>query len=291
MKFNQVLIIYKKPSQLRNASDAKGLEYLKETFPKLFKQTLYQQETHLNTIKQVKNILESLNIKYNVIIRNDLFTDISDFKNSTDLLITIGGDGTILSTSHVAEGIPILGVNSLPNFSRGFFCLTTPINFKKHLTEIIQGKRKPINLPLLEASINNKTIPYPALNDVLFTNKSSAETVQYILMVGDKAEQQRGSGIWISAGPGSTAAILSAGGKKMSIFSEKLQFFARELCVAPGKRYLLKKGIISSLKSIKIISETSNGMVYLDGKNPPFALQRGACLNVKISPDKLKIFL
>ena len=39
-----------------------------------------------------------------------------------DLVVTIGGDGTLLAASHAIGDTPILGINSAPDFSVGFFC-------------------------------------------------------------------------------------------------------------------------------------------------------------------------
>src|SRR5688572_12669816 len=40
-----------------------------------------------------------------------------------DLVITVGGDGTLLAASHqIGAGIKLLGVNSAPDHSVGFFC-------------------------------------------------------------------------------------------------------------------------------------------------------------------------
>jgi len=39
-----------------------------------------------------------------------------------DLVITVGGDGTLLSASHSVANVPILGINSAPSHSVGFFC-------------------------------------------------------------------------------------------------------------------------------------------------------------------------
>ena len=39
-----------------------------------------------------------------------------------NLVFTFGGDGTLLAASHAVSGVPILGVNSAPSHSVGFFC-------------------------------------------------------------------------------------------------------------------------------------------------------------------------
>lgn len=298
MKLNRVLVTFKKPSRLRTAS-AKGENLkLKHSSPALFRQSIAQQKSHLTTIEQVEKTLKKLKIPYKVIPREKLEKPhplpwVRKFRErmiKADLLVTIGGDGSVLAASHVAGNIPILGVNSLPETSVGFFCDANAKYFEKYLKKILAGTYKPVSLPLLEASINGEKIPYPALNDILFAGASPAETVQYTIQVGKKKECQRGSGVWMAAGPGSTAGIQSAGGKVLPVTSNELQFYARELCTIPGVRNKLKKGFAPK-GEINITSEMSQGRAFLDGTKFIYPVSRGSKLKVKVSSRHLKLFL
>lgn len=298
MKLNRVLVTFKKPSKLRTASAKTDGSRLKRASPTLFRQSMAQQKNHLMTIEQVQRVLKKLGIDYKVIPREKLekphpLSWVRKFRErmiKADLLVTIGGDGSVLAASHVAGNIPILGVNSLPKTSVGFFCDTNAKIFEKYLKGILDGTYEPISLPLIEASIDGHKIPYPALNDVLFAGASPAETVQYTIQVGRKKECQRGSGVWMAAGPGSTAGIQSAGGKILPVTSKKLQFLTRELCTIPGTRYKLKRGFAPK-SEICIISEMSQGRAFLDGTKFIYPVPRGSQLKVKISSRHLKIFL
>ena len=60
----------------------------------------------------VKNILENLGVSYSLIGREELHRGSMVDK---DLVIAVGGDGTILNTaSFMDDAIPVLGVNSDP---------------------------------------------------------------------------------------------------------------------------------------------------------------------------------
>ncbi len=291
MKFNHVVVVYKSISKLRSATDEQSLERLKKSSPKLYKESVVQKQKHLAAINQTIAALEKFEIDYQVIHRENLEQHIKQLSKQTHLIITIGGDGTVLAAAHTADGIPILAVNSLPKTSRGYFCATTAANFEKLFTKIINGKKKTKPLPLLKLTLNEQEIPTLALNDILFTSELPAETVQYTLQIGKKKERQRSSGIWIAAGPGSTAGIKSAGGKPQSIISEKIQYVARELCETPELSYKLRQGFVRKNQVLKIISETDQGRIYIDGKQPVYNLPRGATLSIEIAKQKLHIYL
>jgi NAD+ kinase len=291
MKLNRVLVTYKKPSKLRTASSRADQKRLMRVSPKLYRQTKDQQKSHLYTINCVRRVLKKLKISYRVVLRDKLQDEVKNLNKTADMIITIGGDGSVLAAAHVAGRKPVLGVNSLPKTSVGFFCGANAQNFDRKMASIISGRSRPAELPLLDIWIDGRKISYPALNDVLYAGESPAETVQYTIQIGRKKERQRGSGVWISAGPGSTAGIRSAGGKVSAIGSRRLQYYARELCAIPGLKYKLKRGFIPLGGSIKIISEIAHGRAYLDGINYIHPVLRGSVLKVRVSKQTLKIYL
>jgi len=271
MKLNRVVVVFKKPHLVRGAAA--------------------HQKNHMMTVQYVEKIFKELGIPHKIILRDKMESLPPGCPLRADLIITIGGDGTVLSASHFAGKTPVLGVNSVPKTSVGFFCAANAKNFKKRILGIMRGSRSPTLLPLLEVSINGKKLPFRALNDILFASVSPAETVQYTIQAGGKKERQRGSGVWIAAGPGSTAGICSGGGKVAAITSRKIQYLARELYPIPGVRYRLKKGFVPAGKSIRLISQISHGVAFLDGAKLSYPLERGNTLTVRIAPRKLRIFL
>ncbi len=271
MKLNRVVVIYKKPSAVRGAASHK----------------LH----HMEAVNRIEQILAEAGISYKIVLRDRLEAMLPSHSPRADLIITIGGDGTVLSASHYAGHTPILGINSSPKTSVGFFCATNVANFRKILLRLTRGLLRPKLLPLLDVSVSGKKLPFRALNDILFASSSPAETVQYSLQVGKRKERQRGSGVWIAAGPGSTAGICSAGGKVTDVSSKKIQYLARELYPIPGVRYRLKKGFVPEKKSIRIRSEMSHGVAFIDGAKLVYPMKRGDTLAARISKRKLKIFL
>jgi NAD kinase len=271
MKLNRVIVVYKKPAAVRGGH--------------------VHRKGHLGTIETVQRILREEKIPYRIILRDKLESMSPNRPPRADLIITIGGDGTVLSASHFAGNASILGVNSSPKTSVGFFCAANAKNFRKVIAAVGRSLIKPTLLPLLEVSLDGKQLPFLALNDVLFASASPAETVQYTLRVGRKKERQRGSGVWIAAGPGSTAGICSAGGTVTNVASRRIQYLARELYPIPGVRYRLRRGFASPGGTIGIDSEISHGVAFLDGAKLTYPLKRGATLSVRVSRHRLRIFL
>lgn len=277
MKLNKVLIVFKH----RVSGTA-----AKKTSCLLGSSYSARQKEHDRAIAHAIETFSRVGIKYDVIDRDNLKHGIS-----TDLIIAIGGDGTFLSAAHRAGKVPIVGLNSTPKFSVGFFCAAITHNFKKIIDGIINDTVTLRELPLISAKFDSSELPHLALNDILFAASSPAETARYIITVQGEKESQKTSGIWIAAGPGSTAALLAAGGKTQPIDSKRLQYVVREPCHWPGKRYKLTGGILKEGKKVEITSRMRDAVVFVDGPRLAYPIPMGAKLTVEISKNTLKVFL
>lgn len=70
-----------------------------------------RRKAHAEAIKFCQHILQQKPVLWEAISRDNLSRPIHD----VDMVVTIGGDGTLLQASHfVDSSIPILGVNSDP---------------------------------------------------------------------------------------------------------------------------------------------------------------------------------
>lgn len=132
-----------------------------------------------------------------------------------DMLIVLGGDGTLL---HIAEEaarhqIPVLGIN-LGNL--GFLTELTENETFKALERILGGKLTVENRLMLKARLKSKgqlTDSHYALNDVVI-NKNALDR---LLRLSTKADEEyittyKADGLIFSSPTGSTAYNLSAGG-------------------------------------------------------------------------------
>jgi NAD+ kinase len=207
-----------------------------------------------------------------------------------NLIIVVGGDGTILDISKADSSIPVLGVNSSPSTSTGHFCCATAANFKPVMEEILNGKILPSEIYRLKVTINGREKKARAMNDILFCHNTPGRTSNYIIEIGQLTESQKSSGIWICSGAGSTGATYSAGGEKMPIESRKIQFIVREPLVLK-KRYELISGILDENQKVILFSKMITGSVFLDGHRTIYRVSYGDKIEVSLDTGPFRIFL
>lgn len=268
MKFNQVLVVYK---QIPKSPSAR-------------KKYSAGQELHLKTLDILYPLLRKFGISFGSCSTKQLRT-IKD----VDLVITVGGDGTVLSTSHFVGETPIVGIKSYGRSSIGYFCAATTDTMRLYLESLIQGHIRPKKLHRLEVTIDNHHVRELALNDILFAHSMPASTAKYRLTVGKKHEIQKSSGIWISSAAGSTAAVSAAGGKPLPLGAKKMEYIVREP-YAPSTHYKLTEGILPNTKSIKIDSMVDQGTIFVDGSHIQYPAPAGAKVTIKGAKDPLKIY-
>lgn len=129
-----------------------------------------------------------------------------------DLVVAIGGDGTMLNYSRVYgyRGIPILGIN-LGNL--GFLTDINPQDLTSSLVKVLDGEFQQDKRSFLEASLKGKKKKHLALNEVVVHSGSIAQLIEYDLFINDSfVYRQKADGLIISSPTGSTGYSLSGGG-------------------------------------------------------------------------------
>jgi NAD+ kinase len=186
-----------------------------------------------------------------------------------DLIVTVGGDGTVLHASHSIGETPVLAINSSPETSIGYFTAGNAPEFGALVDGFLCGDLPFASLYRMEVRVNGEVVGTRVLNDVLFSHLCPASTTRYVLQVGDEVEEQLSSGVWVCTAAGSTAAVRAAGGKAMRSGSRRLQFIVREpgpLSAAGGLHSpKLVRGFAACDCQISIRSKTSTARLYLDG--------------------------
>ena len=132
-----------------------------------------------------------------------------------DLIIAIGGDGTMLDASRGAalHGVPLLGVN---RGRLGFLNDISPENLSNAIETLLQGDYVAENRQMLEARIFGGSTdrgPLLALNDVVLKTVDTGHMEDFITAVdGAYVNTHGGDGLIVATATGSTAYALSCGG-------------------------------------------------------------------------------
>jgi NAD+ kinase len=139
----------------------------------------------------------------------------SDLPALADLLIVLGGDGTLLSMARLVGDleVPILGVNL---GGLGFLTATTQEELLPTLEALFRGEMMVEDRMMLAAQVlrqDERLTGYVALNDVVITKSAMSRIITLAVSVeGQYATGYRADGLIISTPTGSTAYSLSAGG-------------------------------------------------------------------------------
>lgn len=138
------------------------------------------------------------------------------FPQSADLLVSLGGDGTLLQAAHLAGplGIPIVGVD----FGRvGFLTEVAPASYEHTIARLLTEGIVTEPRLALEARVLGSSRRYYAVNDVHIDRKHHGKVVHFgIHISGEAIATIPADGIIVASPTGSTAYFLSAGGPIMS---------------------------------------------------------------------------
>ncbi len=137
--------------------------------------------------------------------------DTAEIGRQADLVLVVGGDGTLLNTARTLDrsDVPLVGIN----LGRlGFLVDISPERMLDSLAEILAGNYIEDRRFLLEARIGERA-PMLALNDVVLHKWNIARMIEFETHIdGRFVDTQRSDGIIISTPTGSTAYALSGGG-------------------------------------------------------------------------------
>jgi NAD+ kinase len=210
--------------------------------------------------------------------RRSEFT-IAELGAKADLLVVLGGDGTILNvTGQLGDVIkPIFGINV---GSLGFLTCASSAAFQEAVECIAKGKIAFSERTLLEVAITRPTqsrSPIIALNDAVFSRGELSRLIRLRVRVdGEELTEFNADGLIIATPTGSTAYSLSAGGPIMSPDSGVL-------VIAPICPHVLtnRSIIVSDKSAIEVDVTERDYAVYLtvDGREP-LRLENGASVRI-----------
>ena len=252
---------------------------------------------HDESLQAVKDTLNGLSDKLRVDVRAREQVRRADFIGR-DLVIVLGGDGTLTSISHnVDSNTPVMGVNSHPrsddpNGSFGFYMDSDIETFAADLQKALDGEAIVNRLPRLQATIEttsgNKIRSDPAMNDLLIANTHQYAPSKYHLRRGDLDVEQHSSGLLFSTwlGQGAWFNQISRKSKLGNADQSDSHYLviARDLdSNIDGETYLSWTD-----EATVITSDMHRGYVVPDGWDE-YQFNRGATITVDISGPVLQL--
>lgn len=186
--------------------------------------------------KNLSNVLNSLLIffhkkKIQYILQDVLESNVKDKKHNknfksinilldkSDIIISLGGDGTFLNTARLVgrKQIPILGVN-LGNL--GFMAEVSPDEIQNFVLDIIEGNYKVYDLCVISAKTKNCK-EFFGMNEIVVDKCNSIKMIEIeIYYKNERVVNFVGDGVIVSTPTGSTGYSLSAGGPIISPYSK-----------------------------------------------------------------------
>lgn len=182
----------------------------------------YEKEKAQEIILRIVDWLSFKNIKIYIegdkgktIGREDLSCPIEKFLNKVELIISLGGDGTLLRAARLSAStdIPVFGVNL---GGLGFLTQIGINDLEKSLEKLYQEKYFLDERMMLDGSVKRKgkeIKEFTALNDIVIGKGAFARIICLATYVNDDyVITYSADGLVISTSTGSTAYSLSAGG-------------------------------------------------------------------------------
>ena len=210
--------------------------------------------------------------------------------SSFELIIVVGGDGSLLNAAHLAlpYNLPVLGIN------RGRLGFLTDIHPKdlQKVGEVLDGHYHIEPRFLLEAHLYKESVPEAfaqdvALNDVVLLPGDIAHMIAFEIYIDQQFVcKQRADGLIIATPTGSTAYALSGGGP---ILHPQLD----AVVLVPMFPHTLSSRpiVVSGGSEIELRISTANAVsphISCDGQNR-IALPQGGRVQVKKKPQLLRL--
>jgi len=194
-----------------------------------------------------------------------------------DLLIVVGGDGSVLRAGHLCApaGVPILGINL---GTLGFLIQIDRKEWREYLEKLFNGEAWIENRMMLHAKhvrAGESLGSFNALNEVVVSRGANLRPVRLTAFVDSRElTSYVADGLIAATATGSTAYALAAGGP---ILPPEL----RNILLVPIAPHLSvdRAVVLSEGSSVSIIVKSDNAVLSVDGQ-PPTPLMEGDHVDV-----------
>ncbi len=202
-----------------------------------------------------------------------------------DALVTLGGDGTLISAVRRSfdYNIPILGIYA---GNLGFLADISMDELDKFIENMLCGKSRIDERSVLEAKVtkNGEEITMYAFNDIVLTRPSISNMIHIETLVDGKAfNTYYGDGVIVSTPTGSTAYNLSAGGPVL--FPLTQVFALTPIC----PHSLTQRPVVLPGKfSIEMKTPQNRALIIIDGQDM-HELGEGESIHIRLAAKTVKL--
>lgn len=204
---------------------------------------------------------------------------------SCDILVTVGGDGTLLSTVRKSFDfdIPILGIHA---GNLGFLADLSMNELDMFVQKMISGSYKIDERAVFEATVikDSKKVKMYAFNDIVLTRTRVSNMIHIETLIDSKAfNTYHGDGVIVSTPTGSTAYNLSAGGP--ILFPMSNVFALTPICPhSLTQRPLVLPGRFA----IEMRTSEEKALIIIDGQDV-HELGLGESVKIKLAHKTVKM--
>ena len=282
-------------------NSADQAQYYVESLGENFEDYQKEQTTQVGAIVRLKEILESLNLRFHFVERrflaNYLFA-------KDDLVLVLGQDGLVANTLKYLDGQAVVGINPDPQRWQGKLLPFLIEDMSGLLPGCLESWSHYTEVTMAEAHLNDGQI-IKAVNDFYIGVKDHS-SFRYSLCAGGVEERQSSSGVLVSAPLGGSAwltSVLTGARQVMSHFTEipkmsfdlfhswsekKLVYSVREPFPSLYSQAEHTFGEIFDEQKLQIKSETPhNAVIFSDGIQDDF-LEFGSGMVVEIGISKTR---
>lgn len=236
---------------------------------------------------EIKKCLEFYDIEVFLEKNSALMIDENGFSldelcKKVDFLVSIGGDGTLLSVvrNSFNYDIPILGIHM---GTLGFLTDIIYEEFPTFLNDFKSGNYRIDNRMLVECCVDDKC--FVAFNDIVISRKTVSSMIKLKAKIdGNSFNSYYGDGVIISTPTGSTAYNLSVGGPIVYPLTEAFIITPVAPHSLTQRPLVMPADIIIEFK----ISDEQGAILLIDGQDT-YEVENNTIIKVTIAQKKAKL--
>lgn len=199
---------------------------------------------------------------------------VTEFSTHADMVMTFGGDGTLLAATRVLMGsdVPIMGVNV---GKLGFLAEFPTLELDAAIMDVLKGNYRIVDRTTLEVHVGTEV--HYALNDVLIERAAEAKMTGVRAFVNDHhVADYRADGVIVCTPTGSTAYSLAAGGPIIAPSSQVI-------CVTPIAPHTL------TLRPLIVNDASEIRCTLMEGQREAHVVADGKILHTLTSNESVVI--